>query len=74
MKKCRIILVMNFHVCIVSTSQARTAPFATMTAARAPSPPRSVGVAVISGSQLALTWMGPESNGGSNVTRYWRLF
>lgn len=50
-------------------TQARTAPFVGMTATRAPSPPRSVGVAVISTSQLALSWIEPESNGGSNVTR-----
>ncbi|CAM9386916.1 unnamed protein product, partial [Ectocarpus sp. 8 AP-2014] len=47
--------------------QVRTAPFVAMTAARSPSPPRSVGVSVLSESQLALSWMEPESNGGSNV-------
>lgn len=45
------------------------APFVAMTAARAPSPPRSVAVTVISGSQLGLSWKEPESDGGSNVTR-----
>ena len=49
--------------------QARVAPFVEMTSTRAPSPPRSVGVAVVSTSQLALSWIEPESNGGSNVTR-----
>ena len=46
------------------------APFTTLTAARAPSSPRSVTVVVISASQLGLSWMEPESNGGANITRY----
>ncbi|CAM9678552.1 unnamed protein product, partial [Sphacelaria rigidula] len=46
------------------------APFLTSTSARTPSPPESVSVSIISGSELGVSWTTPASDGGATVTRY----